>query len=83
MRAPSAIRETSEGEDAVEVVEAVVGFVAGEDEQAAEHHLDEDRDLGGAQQYQKGTEERSRYQAIPPMAKATRLSTMTAQPTTR
>ena len=38
----------------VEVVEVVVGLVAGEDEQAAEHRLEEDGDLGGAQQIPEG-----------------------------
>ncbi len=43
-----------EGQDPVEVVQVVVGLVAGEDEQAAEHRLEEDRDLGGAQQVPEG-----------------------------
>ena len=43
-----------EGQDAVEVVQVVVGLVVGEDEQAAEHRLDEDRDLGGSQQVPEG-----------------------------
>ena len=56
--------------------------MVGDDEQAAEQRLDEDRDLGGAQQVPEGNRGRSRNQAMPPMATAARLSRITAQPTT-
>ena len=41
-------------QDPVEVVEVVGRLVAGEDQQAAEHRLQEDRGLGGAQQIPEG-----------------------------
>src|SRR5665811_1374914 len=43
-----------EGRDPVEVVQIVGWFVAAEDEQAAEQRLQEDGDLGGAQQVPEG-----------------------------
>ena len=43
-----------QGQDPVEVVEAFGGLVVGEDQQAAEQRLEEDRDLGGAQQVPEG-----------------------------
>ena len=68
----------------VEVVEVVVRFVAGEDEQAAEQRLQEDREPGRrAAGTRSGIEGRSRIQAMPPTAKAIRLQRISAQPTTR
>lgn len=43
-----------EGEDAVEVVEAFLGLVVGDDEEAAEEGLDEDGNLGRSQQVPEG-----------------------------
>jgi hypothetical protein len=43
-----------EGEDAVEVVELFLRFVAGHHQEPAEQGLEEDRDLGGAEQVPEG-----------------------------
>ena len=58
----------------VEVVEAVIRFVVGEDEQAAQHPPARRPRPGPARsKSQKGTEERSRSQAAPPKSEGNEI----------
>ena len=50
--------------------------MAGEDEQAAEHTWRKTETWAARSRYQKGIEGRSRSQAMPPTAPATRLRTI-------
>jgi hypothetical protein len=68
-------------EDPVEVVEAVVLFVAGDDEEAAEECLDETETWAARSRYQKEIEVCLRYQAMPPTSPAAALRTINRSPT--